>query len=125
MTKKIKDTKGLVKTLTTKAKKKGKPTPGPWAVHENPHGYEIRASDTYYRVSIAFLGAASAFTGEGFYTIDDAEDQANAKLIARAPGMLEEIKELEDIIAELKAEIDRLNYQCELKLMNSCKECDY
>lgn len=101
MTKKIKDTKALVKALTTKAKKKGKPTPGPWIMHKTPYGCDIQASDKYHRVSIAFLGAAGSFTGTGFYTLDAAEAQANAELVARAPDMLEDIKKLKAKIARL------------------------
>ena len=104
MTKKIKDTKGLVKALAAKAKKKGEHTPGPWTMHKTPYGYEVQASDKYHRVSIAFLGTAGSFTGTGSYTLLDAEAQANAELVARAPAMVEEIKWLKEELEQERAE---------------------
>lgn len=68
-----------------------KHTPGPWLCHPSP------VDDSEYRV----------FNKDGDYlTLNDEEHTANARLIAAAPEMLEELKRQLDWLRHIQTRID-------------------
>lgn len=73
-----------------------KHTPGPWKVQDRGHGFAVMS-----KALVAFCGQ-SCCVGVGVsQSIGLKEAKANAQLIARAPEMAEEIRQLRDLVETL------------------------
>lgn len=71
-----------------------KHTPGPWNVKAENSGYRIITSD-HFKCLVGWISPAScSIVGRGTRCIKDDELKANARLIAAAPELFEELKAL-------------------------------
>lgn len=84
-----------------------KHTPGPWKIYQS--------QATMPRVIVSADGSSVADANAGFPCAEDEQD-ANARLIAAAPDLLDALRILEEFVTELtKAGEDRQNRLVELE----------
>lgn len=64
-----------------------KHTPGPWSIREvSKHGTSV---DGFVGVGVAWCGANTTVGNKGAHSISESEAEANARLIAAAPELLD------------------------------------